>query len=135
MSTNMGLWIDHKQAVIVTLTDTEDISQRIESHVESQPRREGDSPLKGAFESRLVGAENSHQREVTNHLNHYYDEVIRQIQNADSILIFGPGEAKVELKKRFEGHQHAGHIVDVQTTDKLTDNQISAKVRNYFVKL
>lgn len=140
MSTNIGLWIDHKQAVIVTLTNEtnetnkQSSSQTIDSHVESQPRREGDSPLKGAFETQTVHADDSHQREMTGHLNHYYDAVIKQVQNAGSILLLGPGEAKEELKKRFEGHHHAGHIVGMQTADKMTEKQIVAKVRDYFIK-
>jgi len=36
------------------------------------------------------------------HLANYYDEVIACIGDAETILIFGPGEAKGELKKRME---------------------------------
>lgn len=32
------------------------------------------------------------------YLNFYYDEVISFIRDAESVLIFGPGEAKTELK-------------------------------------
>jgi hypothetical protein len=31
-----------------------------------------------------------------------YDEVISVLRNAESILLFGPGEAKGELKRRLE---------------------------------
>jgi hypothetical protein len=48
-------------------------------------------------------------------------------------LIFGPGEAKVELKKRLENVDLHGHIVGIETTDKMTDNQIVAKVRQRFI--
>ncbi len=34
----------------------------------------------------------------TGHLNIYYDEVISCIRDAESILIFGPGEAKGQVK-------------------------------------
>ena len=56
------------------------------------------------------------------------------ISDAVSILIFGPGEVKDELKKRFERHKLGGRIVGVETMDKMTDNQIAAKVRRYFQK-
>ncbi len=134
MHINMGLWIDHKQAVIVSLTDNGSSVEKIESQIESQPRREGDSPLKGSFEAQKVPSDNSHQREVTNNLNHYYDTVIEQIKNAGSVLIFGPGEAKVELNKRFESHHQTNQIVGVETVDKMTENQIVAKVRDHFSK-
>ena len=51
-----------------------------------------------------------------------------------SILIFGPGEAKGELKKRLEGDKLGGRIVSIETVDKMTDRQIAAKVRQHFAK-
>jgi hypothetical protein len=68
-------------------------------------------------------------------LHKYYDEVIAAIRDAESILIFGPGEAKGELKKRLEKDKLGGHIIAVETIDKLTDRQIAAKVREYFHKV
>ena len=67
-------------------------------------------------------------------LNTYYDEVIACIRNAESILIFCPVEAKDELKKRLEGHHLGGRIVGIETVDKMTDNQIAAKIRQYFAQ-
>lgn len=67
------------------------------------------------------------------HLNEYYDRVIGSIRNAlKTILIFGPGEAKGELKKRLERAKIEGCISDLETTDKMTNNQIVAKVRDHF---
>ncbi|MGA2222511.1 MAG: hypothetical protein ABSH21_12200 [Verrucomicrobiia bacterium] len=51
---------------------------------------------------------------------------------ADSILLFGPGEAKGELKKRLERDNLGGRIVAIQTVDKMTDRQVAAKVHEYF---
>ena len=77
-------------------------------------------------------ADDSRQRKLTGHLNIYYDAVIACIRDAESILIFGPGEAKGELKKRLEGNKLSGRIVGIETIDKMTDRQIAAKVRQYF---
>ena len=71
--------------------------------------------------------DNSHS-----HLNKYYDKVISYISNAESILIFGPGEAKGELEKRLANHGLGGRIVGIETDDKMTDRQIAAKVRQHF---
>jgi len=60
--------------------------------------------------------------------------VIASIRDAESILIFGPGEAKGELKKRLEGDKLGGRIVSIETVDKMTDRQITAKVRQHFAK-
>lgn len=136
MKKRTGLWIDHSKAIVVKITDKNEIekTELITSDVEKQLRRTGDSILKGSFESRIVPADNSQQKSLTGQFNIYYDEIIELIQNAESILIFGPGEAKGELKKRLEGKNLGKLISDVQTADKMTDGQIEAKVREYFSK-
>ena len=134
MKTKAGLWIDHRKANIVTVTDHGDEMELIVSTVEKQPRRSGDSPLKGSYEPLQVPASDSLQKTLTGHLNIYYDAVIASIRDAEAILIFGPGEAKGELKERLEKHGLAGRIVGVETADKMTDRQVAAKVRRYFPK-
>jgi len=79
-----------------------------------------------------VPADDSRQRKFTGHLNIYYDAVIASMRNAESILIFGPGEAKGELKKHLKRARLDGRIAGIETIDKMTDRQISAKVRQYF---
>ena len=132
MKTKMGLWIDHKKAIVVAVTDKGEETRLIISKVERQLRRSGDSPLKGAYDKAQVPARNSRQRTFTAHLNIYYDAVIACIRDADSILIFGPGEAKAELQKRLKKATLRGRIVDMETADKMTDHQIAAKVRQHF---
>jgi hypothetical protein len=71
----------------------------------------------------------------TGHLNSYYQAVIASLRDAESILIFGPGEAKGDLRERLEKCNRGGLIVSVETVDKMTDRQIAAKVRKGFPKL
>jgi hypothetical protein len=132
MKTKVGLWIDHRKAIVVAVTDEGEEIKLIISKVEKQLRRSGDSPLKGPYEPQQVPAGDSRQRALTGHLNIYYDAVIASIRASESILIFGPGEAKSELKTRLERDNLGGRIVDIETVDKMTDRQIVAKVRKYF---
>ena len=134
MRTKVGLWIDHRKAVIVVVTDKGEETKLIISKVEKQLRRSGGSPLKGPYEAHQVPADDSREREFTGHLNIYYDAVIACIRDAESILIFGPGEAKGELKKRLKRNALTKRIVGVETIDKMTDRQIAAKVRRHFPK-
>jgi len=134
MSTRVGIWIDHRKAIVVAVTDKGEEIERIVSKAEKQLRRSGDSHLKGPYESLQVPADDSRQRSLTGHLNLYYDAVIACIGDAESILIFGPGEAKGELKKRLERKNQGGRIATVETADKMTNRQIAAKVRQHFVK-
>lgn len=126
MKRQVGLWIDHRQAVIVILTAKEEEIKRISSNMEKHVRFASGSSEDGS-------AEDMRDRQFENQLNRYYDEVIAVIRNADAIQIFGPGEAKGELQKRIEGENLKGHIVAVETVDKMTDRQVAAKVRQRFL--
>jgi len=134
MGAKVGLWIDHRKAIIVAVTDKGEEIGLIISKAEKQRRRSGDSPLKGPYEPLQVPADDSRQKTFTGHLNIYYNAVIAGIRDAESILIFGPGEAKGELQKRLKRNNLGGRIVGIKTVDKMTDRQIAAKVRQYFPK-
>jgi hypothetical protein len=132
MKTKVGLWVDHRKAIVVAITDKGEETRLIISKVERQLRRSGDSPLEGAYDKAQVPARNSRQRTLTAHLNIYYDAVVACIRDAEAILIFGPGEAKGELKERLKKSNLNGRIVGMETVDKMTDHQIAARVRQHF---
>src|SRR5690349_1348095 len=128
MKKEVGLWMDHRKAVIVLVTDKGEEIKLIVSKVEKQLRSSGGSTLMGAHEDQQVPAYDSRERAFTGHLNIYYDAVIACVRGAESILIFGPGEAKVELKKRLVTQGLGDRVVAIETVDKMTDRQIAAKV-------
>jgi hypothetical protein len=132
MKDKAGVWIDHRKALIVVVTPTGGHTALIISKVEKHLERSGDSPLKGRYESLQVPADDSRQRALTRELNIYYDAVIAALRNAESVLIFGPGEAKGELNKRLVKNKLGGRVAAVETVDKMTDRQIAAKVRERF---
>ena len=135
MKRKVGLWIDHRNAVIVFLAGEEEEIKLVRSNVEKQIRRAAGSRSGGSFESQAVQSDDRQQRAFTGHLNTYYNELISCIRDAESILIFGPGEAKGELKKHLEREGLGGRIIGVETVDEMTDGQIAAKVRQYFLNL
>src|ERR1022692_5242194 len=116
-----GVWIDHRKALIAMVSPTGEHTALIVSKVEKHPERSGDSPLKGRYESAQVPADDSRERALTGELNVYYDAVIAALRGADSLLIFGPGEAKGQLKKRLVKNKLGGRIAAVQTVDRMTD--------------
>lgn len=126
MKKQVGLWIDHRETVIVIVAGESEEIKRITSNLEKHVRFSG-----GAEQ---VTAEDMRDRQFTGHLNKYYDQVLLSLRDAESILIFGPGEAKVELEKRLESEGLKGRVVSIETADKLTDRQIAAKVRQHFTK-
>ena len=132
MKREVGLWIDHHKAVMVTMVNEKEETREIRSNVEKHVSLSGASSAKKLNLSAMSTAEDVVDRRYENHLSGYYDGVISLLRNADSIWIFGPGEAKVELKKRLEHEDLGGRIVSVETVDKMTDRQIAAKVRQHY---
>ena len=126
MKKEVGLWIDHKKAVIFSLADEGAKIKRISSEFENNVRFSG--------EVQKESAEEHGDNRLTGHLNNYYGEVVEYICDAESILIFGPGEAKNELKKRLESRKLHQRVVGFETADKMTDNEIVVKVRQRFLK-
>src|SRR5437870_12854130 len=75
----------------------------------------------------------THKERYGQHLDQYDDEVISQLGQPEAILIFGPGEAKLQLKERLSRSKALSErLVGIETTDRLTDPQIVAKVKEHY---
>ena len=124
MKQNIGLWIDHREAVIVTLNDDMEEIDHITSDLEDVVS-DADAPH--------PSQQDRHGKRVDAQLNKYYEHLINIIHNAGSILIFGPGEAKYEFQKKLHNRGLSEHLSAIETTDSLTENQIVAKVKDHFL--
>ena len=134
MKTRAGLWIDHRKALIVAMTGTGQVTRLVISKIDKQLGRFSGTRSTTPYESLQVPADDSREKKFTTALTIYYRAVIASVRDAESILIFGPGEAKGELAKRLRRDKLGALIVGVETVDKMTDRQIAAKVRTYFEK-
>ena len=97
MEKQIGLWIDHKQAVIVILQDKREEIRKIHSNIQKPNKTPGGARTHAPYSAQYFKAERDRQR--MEHLNRFYREVLASIRDAGSILIFGPGEAKREDRK------------------------------------
>jgi hypothetical protein len=138
-----GIWLDRKKAYIVTIARSEHKHEkqqeaesitRIVSDVERHVRLSGGSRTrKTPWGPQEVAVDGKMEDRRKQQLKKYYREVIKTIQQAERILIMGPGEAKKELKKEIEkSKEFAQKIVKVETQDKMTERQIIARVRSFF---
>ena len=134
MAREVGLWIDHRKAVIVTIENDVEMTREVRSNMEKHVRFSSGTHSKSADSSQGSTAEDVRDRQFGSHLGRYYEGVISLIRGADSIWIFGPGEAKVELENCLKREELGGRIVDIETVDKMTDQQIAAKVRDRFLR-
>lgn len=127
MKKKIGLWIDNREAIIVKMTKKGEQIIRINSGADKQIRFEGGSRKDG-----LQTTEAIRGKKLDMQLGKYFDDIIAHIRDAEMIQIFGPGEAKGELVKQLEKDGLKERIVEIETADSMTDNQIAAKVRGHF---
>ena len=129
-----GLWIDRRNAVIVSITDEGETIERVKSNVERKVRLSGGSrTAKTPYGPQQVAVDGKQEDRIKRQLREYYQEIIRRIQDANQILILGPGEAKIEIKKEIQkSRELALRKISVEPADKMTEKQIAAKVRQFF---
>ncbi len=133
MKKEVGLWIDHRKVVIVKIENEVEKTQEIKSNIEKHVRFSSGTHSKSSDNLQGSTAEDMRDRQFEEHLGSYYDGIISLIRDADAIWIFGPGEAKIELENHLKRADLGGHIVGIETADKMTDHQITAKVRDHFL--
>ena len=124
MNRMVGVWIDHKKAVIVSASEEHVTTTTLESDVPAHPHFGGQQD---------GGGEKKYEERHRRSLGRYYDEVITHLGEPEALFIFGPGEAKLELQERLvRSGAPSPPVVEIETADKLTDPQIVAKVKDHF---
>jgi|SRR5579872_6329270 len=131
MDDNVGIWIDHRKAVIVSVSADRVSTKTLQSEIDPHSRYSGRA---GSAEGpRGEGGEKKYEEHYRQQLGRYYDEVIGQLGQPKALLLFGPGEAKLQLKARLDRFKALAHcIVTTETTDKLTDPQIVEKIKDHY---
>lgn len=124
----VGLWIDYRKTIIVSVMEKWEEIKKVVLVSEQYLQYSIDSNLKGSYSSLQIPANYIPQKIFQERINIYYDEVIASICDANSILIFGSNTAKDELKYRLEMNKLGDRIVGIQTVDRMTERQISAKI-------
>jgi hypothetical protein len=119
----VGVWMDHHHAFVISTPDQHaegeyDVVKKIarHEHDSSNYKNEKVDLAKGSQEQKK-----------------YFKAISDQINHAEAIYIFGPGTAQEEFKNTL-GHDHHynGKEILLGTSDKITDNQMIAQVRDHF---
>lgn len=130
---NVGVWIDSRKAVVMTLFNGEVKTQVIYSGADTRPRFKGETSLKRKRGFSGYDYESSQQNHLSEELKKFFRQVAGSLDGAASIYLFGPGEARLGLEKAVsEMPQLKGKIADTETCDYLTDNQMAERVRKFF---
>lgn len=120
----LGIWMDNSTAHIIELGQETAETNIIYSKFTHQEREQS----AGKSENLM---HNKEQRLQTD----YYKELGEVIKKYEEVILFGPTNAKVELINILKEDHHFDNIkIEVQSADKMTDNQQVAFVKDYFLK-
>ena len=126
MIREVGVWIDSRKAIIVTIIHPEAGISRIQANLQREVCFTEISFQDGPLQE--TGSRKSAQE-----LGGYYEDVIAIIREAESIQIFGPDDTKLELEKQLKRKGHGKRIVGIETAVKMSERQIEAKVWRHFL--
>ena len=120
---NLGIWMDHASAHVMEIADP-----MVTNIVVSESTHEEKEKTLQKGESIM---HNKNQQQQAD----YYKKLGAFIKDYDDVLLFGPTDAKVELFNILKADLSFSKIkIEIRQTDKMTENQEHAFVREYFSK-
>jgi hypothetical protein len=132
MTTNAGVWVDHQHATVVFLNDPKRKLTNFVSESKEPIRAVAADRKQVAYTPNDFVPEDRGERKFVAQRNRLYDKVISVLEGVESVLILGPGEAKLEFQKRLHGKKLRTKVLKIEPTDKMTDRQLTAHVREFF---
>ncbi len=129
----VGIWIDQKEANLITLTKKAVHSKTIYSDIESRVRIEGEKKQFGRFGDQYLVDEKGKENRLKEYTQKYLLRVAKELSKADEIFLFGPAQMKLKLEKLISGMPElAVKMKDIKTTEKMTHNQKLAYVKDFY---
>ena len=123
-SKRLGIWMDHANAHLMEFASNAIKSKTLSSDFTHQDK-----------EHTLSRSENQMHNKEQHQQREYYEKLGEVIRNYEEIILFGPTDAKVELFNVLRANHLFGKIkIDIEQTDKMTENQQRAFVKNHFSK-
>lgn len=120
----LGVCMDHASAHLMEFTTDPIHTKTIESEFTHQVKEEA------LTKSETVMNHKEQHTEAA-----YYKKLGQIIENYDDVILFGPTDAKSELLNILRADHHFEKVeIEVRQTDKMTENQQHAFVRDYFSK-
>lgn len=130
MERKVGLWINYLKAVIVSIANDKVYIREIISNIDKEIH------LSTSDMENLPGEkiENHHNPHLEGLLDRYYKAIISLVCDAESIWIFGPSDAKVELENRLRTAGFRARVVGIETMTEMTNRQLALKVRQRYLR-
>lgn len=118
----LGIWMDHSIAHVMEFTPNLIENKLVVSKSIHDSKEQ----------SLSKGESNMHIKEQHQQAD-YYKKLGEVIKNYDNVILFGPTDAKVELLNVLRADNLFAKIkIETKQTDKMTENQNHAFVKEYF---
>lgn len=133
MKKQIGIWLNTDKAVLVSLSDGGESIHTIESQIESRERFPGEGKNYSRLGAMFVNPSKKLTERRKHQMHHYFDEILHNLEDASSIYLFGPSKTKNLLEKEIRNHHGFEHkMVEVENADRMTQNQLIARVKDHF---
>lgn len=121
-ATKLGIWMDHERAYLTEFTVNPMETKTIHSKSTDAVREES-----------IIRGENHMHTKDQHQQKEYYKKLGQEIRKYREVVLFGPTDAKRELKNTLQSdHLFDTVSIKIEQADKMTENQLHAFVRNYF---
>lgn len=135
----VGLWMDQSKAQLVEFNNgAAVIVENIDSPIENLKRIDGEGKDTTRFSPNNEHISNNEHKKhniAQKELNEYFRILETKLAAYDDILIFGPGVVKEQFRNKLrENKGFSDKWLSVQTSDKLTENQLLAFVRDFYIE-
>ena len=133
MKNNIGIWIDTKQAIVVKLSNNHHSFKKIESNIITRERVPGESKKFGRFGGQSLTYEKNRFNRKNEQTSVYLKDLMKEIENCESFVIFGPSNMKNLLAKEINSNLQLSHkLAGIASSDLLTENQMVAWVKKFY---
>ena len=133
---NIGIWLDKEKAYIVILKEGAERMIELQSELEFY-RPKGGGRSKQRWGPQDVVQDSRYLEREKHQLKKYFSAIVDKIKDADALVIYGPAETYEKFQKTLQEHHPrlAAKVKEVKRSDSMTENQVMAMIRNYFIPL
>lgn len=128
----VGIWIDHRKAVVIQIIDGVESRGIIKAAVERRIGPSGGWRMKTPWGPQATVDERRREGRYQHQLARFYKDVITRIGHPDQLLVMGPAAAKNEFADLVARSPELRDIpFAIEAADKMSERKIAARVREY----
>jgi stalled ribosome rescue protein Dom34 len=131
---NTGIWLDKDKALITTIENGIETLKTITSNIEHY-RIQGGSGTRFKGGPQDVVQDSKYLEREKHQFREYFKNIVSAIKETDALVIFGPAETNEKFSKELQENYKSlsTKVKDVKKADSMTENQVKAWVKNFFL--